>query len=399
MRCRLIPARAGKTGRVRRRRWCRGAHPRACGENVVNTALPTGTVGSSPRVRGKPDGIAEEVGDPRLIPARAGKTSIPGRAGHPWGAHPRACGENVPSWPAMVRYAGSSPRVRGKRRGVGAPLWRAGLIPARAGKTRGWHEASCAAAAHPRACGENGLGELLERAGDGSSPRVRGKQRGPRSSARDHGLIPARAGKTGQEDLLGDALGAHPRACGENLIDNANPLMQLGSSPRVRGKLDELFELDQGQGLIPARAGKTTLFGRSSPCCTAHPRACGENAEESASGVCCAGSSPRVRGKPDGAGDPGAEVGLIPACAGKTGRRPRAPLRRSAHPRVCGENLAQPGESTADAGSSPRVRGKPADPRRPVGRRGLIPACAGKTPSSASRRSAARAHPRVCGEN
>ena len=176
MRCRLIPARAGKTGRVRRRRWCRGAHP-------------------------------------------------------------RACGENVPSWPALVGYAGSSPGVRATRRGVGGRVWRAGLIPARAGKT-------------------------VVRRRTASSER------------------------------------AHPRACGENLMNSS-------SSTRVKG------------------------------------------------------SSPRVRGKPDGAGDPGAEVGLIPACAGKTGRRPRAPLRRSAHPRVCGENPSSGRQFPPVRGSSPRVRGKP----------------------------------------
>ena len=50
-----------------------------------------------------------------------------------------------------------------------------------------------------------------------------------------------------------------------------------------------------------------------------------------------------------------------------------------AHPRVCGENAAALDGGTAREGSSPRVRGKrrPDFLRRP--KRGLIPACAGKT--------------------
>ena len=31
-------------------------------------------------------------------------------------------------------------------------------------------------------------------------------------------------------------------------------------------------------------------------------------------------------------------IGLIPACAGKTRSRPRIPFFARAHPRVCGEN-------------------------------------------------------------
>ena len=38
-------------------------------------------------------------------------------------------------------------------------------------------------------------------------------------------------------DHLRRALGAHPRACGENLIGLGSDLAATGSSPRVRGKL------------------------------------------------------------------------------------------------------------------------------------------------------------------
>ena len=71
----LIPARAGKTDALARRRKMATAHPRACGENrhVIQSAAPT--PGSSPRVRGK-HRVGGLLGDDAgLIPARAGKTA------------------------------------------------------------------------------------------------------------------------------------------------------------------------------------------------------------------------------------------------------------------------------------------------------------------------------------
>ena len=70
------------------------------------------------------------------------------------------------------------------------------------------------------------------------------------------------------------------------------------------------------------------------------------------------GSSPRVRGKLGGAGDVSQLRRLIPACAGKTKSKPLTSKSSSAHPRVCGENAAACGTADAKPGSSPRVRGK-----------------------------------------
>ena len=72
--------------------------------------------------------------------------------------------------------------------------------------------------------------------------------------------------------------------------------------------------------------------------------------------------------------------GLIPACAGKTSLFAEYEKNSGAHPRVCGENASLYLVDGNAKGSSPRVRGKraPAGRRRAQGR--LIPACAGKTP-------------------
>ena len=59
----------------------------------------------------------------------------------------------------------------------------------------------------------------------------------------------------------------------------------------------------------------------------------------------------------------------------------------------------QKGEITAQEGSSPRGRGKPADRALSGKWSGLIPAWAGKTAETSLTTTSRRAHPRVGGEN
>ena len=74
-------------------------------------------VGSSPRVRGKHEVLAGVRGDGRLIPACAGKTVAAELRLRVAKAHPRVCGENLMMSATAEAVSGSSPRVRGKRRG------------------------------------------------------------------------------------------------------------------------------------------------------------------------------------------------------------------------------------------------------------------------------------------
>ena len=50
---------------------------------------------------------------------------------------------------------------------------------------------------------------------------------------------------------------AHPRVCGENTGEELDQILDLGSSPRVRGKLEASGSQLHEFGLIPACAGKT----------------------------------------------------------------------------------------------------------------------------------------------
>ena len=152
-------------------------------------------------------------------------------------------------------------------------------------------------------------------------------------------------------------------------------------------------------GLIPARAGKTAHSSSRRASTRAHPRAGGENSPVGLASWCQLGSSPRGRGKP------GVEIGdhsahrLIPARAGKTPSTPDQKFSTTAHPRAGGENCADMWEMWAAWGSSPRGRGKRNDELRSVGALGLIPARAGKTRAASIVASRTWAHPRAGGEN
>ena len=277
----------------------------------------------------------------RLIPAHAGKTFTPVRLVAPSWAHPRACGENLTG---AFMY--------------GSICW---LIPAHAGKTRNTTVMLSKSRAHPRACGENvRVGELLEGSA-GSSPRMRGKRRESIPLSVWVGLIPAHAGKTVVYTQAAQVSSAHPRACGENRTLDTKAVKKAGSSPRMRGKLGCGGGVYGVTGLIPAHAGKTANRAGCGTCRPAHPRACGENAPVNKKPFCSLGSSPRMRGKPAGGGYDCVASGLIPAHAGKTASLSCRTGRTKAHPRVCGENLAIQRRRRVSPGSSPRMRGKPGE--------------------------------------
>ena len=191
---RLIPARAGKTWTPDSLAAGSAAHPRACGENAARALQLHHRRGSSPRVRGKRSRTGQSSRRPGLIPARAGKALSRQMRWAALAAHPRACGENL-------------------------------LTP----------DSDEAHPAHPRACGENSSWKSLSFWMPGSSPRVRGKRRGVPRSHHHRRLIPARAGKTTGRARDAPSARAHPRACGENQLVPV-PLHPLGgSSPHARG--------------------------------------------------------------------------------------------------------------------------------------------------------------------
>ena len=131
----LIPAHAGKTGRAGDSRRCQTAHPRSRGENLQRDVEAPLRQGSSPLTRGKPPHGRLQRRGGRLIPAHAGKTIAAHSRAPGAQAHPRSRGEN-PRTAASAGYCvGSSPLTRGKPRSAVQDHESDGLIPAHAGKT------------------------------------------------------------------------------------------------------------------------------------------------------------------------------------------------------------------------------------------------------------------------
>ena len=170
----------------------------------------------------------------------------------------------------------------------------------------------------------------------GSSPRVRGTLFKDAGCTVGAGIIPACAGNTTVSKTSRRRSGDHPRVCGEHRDQILQNLRDLGSSPRVRGTLLRHEGLKILAGIIPACAGNT---GKHSPLSE--------------------GSSPRVRGTPTGHHPGTFCAGIIPACAGNTNQRFELLNLDKDHPRVCGEHVNVLDDVVDISGSSPRVRGTP----------------------------------------
>ena len=172
--------------------------------------------GSSPLTRGKHLKPGMPLRYSRLIPAHAGKTRrLPSTSSVP-SAHPRSRGENRDIFKFYEKPPGSSPLTRGKRR---RPRHRArprGLIPAHAGKTSLPFGAKMKGTAHPRSRGENLRPAKSPTASAGSSPLTRGKRPHERNTEVHIRLIPAHAGKTESGGKVWNRATAHPRSRGEN---------------------------------------------------------------------------------------------------------------------------------------------------------------------------------------
>ena len=110
-------------------------------------------------------------------------------------------------------------------------------------------------------------------------------------------IIPARAGQTDSIKIRNPLVPDHPRACGANVDSRDGVLVVAGSSPRVRGKLVGRPHPVIIRRIIPARAGQTPSFDNSYTLRADHPRACGANVGFRRTHVVQVGSSPRVRGK------------------------------------------------------------------------------------------------------
>ena len=187
---------------------------------------------------------------------------------------------------------------------------------------------------------------------------MRGK---PRSSTRRSPtprIIPAHAGQTSDYFSSEIISSDHPRACGANLIVFGVVHTHLGSSPRMRGKLEVKEFKSTATRIIPAHAGQTSTLGMTVVRPSDHPRACGANFATLVGSQLQNGSSPRMRGKRRFSRSTRRDGRIIPAHAGQTEKSHQKQWFAPDHPRACGANLPPMPAIPIAAGSSPRMRGK-----------------------------------------
>ena len=274
---RIIPARAGPT----------------LGRRLVENHR----TGSSPLVRGQPAHATYYLGVRRIIPARAGPTSPPPRAAGPPSDHPRSCGANAARASSLTACSGSSPLVRGQRIDIVASASGVRIIPARAGPTRRAATGRTPASDHPRSCGANPRFRVARLGREGSSPLVRGQRRGGDETVLEVRIIPARAGPTRGGRPHCNCGTDHPRSCGANVVADSSDGRGCGSSPLVRGQRGGRNLNVNPLRIIPARAGPTTPRPAPTPGSTDHPRSCGANQSPPNAASSVPGSSPLVRGQ------------------------------------------------------------------------------------------------------
>ena len=210
----IIPARAGFTRRRRRILAGRPDHPRSRGVYRMRWPPRPDTRGSSPLARGLPATPAADIPLGRIIPARAGFT---GRGRFPRrrsADHPRSRGVYSAACMASAEAGGSSPLARGLR-GEASPLVLGlGIIPARAGFTGATGDRGAVVTDHPRSRGVYTISSVTRTSTKGSSPLARGLLAGPGECAFRIGIIPARAGFTSGREGKDVPTEDHPRSRG-----------------------------------------------------------------------------------------------------------------------------------------------------------------------------------------
>ena len=417
---RIIPAYAGSTVRRASSTWSTADHPRIRGEHGVGHDEAVVDGGSSPHTRGARWTFAAMATRPRIIPAYAGSTRAPAWARGPAPDHPRIRGEHGLVRRRDPHLPGSSPHTRGAPDQLDVPRLDLRIIPAYAGSTGAPPKAGARLGDHPRIRGEHDGSEELVDHQDGSSPHTRGA-RGLRAQGRPvPGIIPACAGSTSQlispafsrrdhPRIRGEHLGRlthpvqpagssphtrgahpdwrgsiqrekdHPRIRGEHFFVVADTLLENGSSPHTRGAHRPARGGGHHERIIPAYAGSTRRPPRGASRTPDHPRIRGEHL------LTAKKLNDTLR--------------IIPAYAGSTQWRRKHCREGWDHPRIRGEHIAAAILSEARAGSSPHTRGAR---RMGLGRRQarrIIPAYAGSTFSSVVASSSPADHPRIRGEH
>ena len=211
---RIIPARAGFTSLRMSPTNVRTDHPRSRGVYVTLAKGIGITSGSSPLARGLLAGRSVSKLGERIIPARAGFTCWTSRSMSRWWDHPRSRGVYGRWRRSAARSCGSSPLARGLHGDDGLDDHVLGIIPARAGFTPVGRRSRPRPWDHPRSRGVYGWRSCTAGTSSGSSPLARGLRGGGEVEGVGGRIIPARAGFTSARMGMIILRWDHPRSRG-----------------------------------------------------------------------------------------------------------------------------------------------------------------------------------------
>ncbi len=194
------------------------------------------------------------------------------------------------------RNRGLSPLARGTHSGGGQINFSTRFIPAGAGNTEAPASKTAIIAVYPRWRGEHTKSRSVSCSASGLSPLARGTPLILLTRWLGHRFIPAGAGNTGAV-RNGDGSGAvYPRWRGEHAALINKGLAFAGLSPLARGTPSVESSLRRSGRFIPAGAGNTRLRSRAPTIAPVYPRWRGEHRSTSPCRESKRGLSPLARG-------------------------------------------------------------------------------------------------------
>ena len=190
-----------------------------------------------------------------IIPTRVGTSKKRVRHVFTCGDHPHACGDKGRKVLLSKRRLGSSPRVWGQAAQEMLIMAQKGIIPTRVGTRPMKAEDFGKSRDHPHACGDKARQSIQRFCIRGSSPRVWGQVLPYADRKLIDGIIPTRVGTRLRVVYFQIIFQDHPHACGDKFPSRLKKIVRKGSSPRVWGQVDEAGEIPINVGIIPTRVG------------------------------------------------------------------------------------------------------------------------------------------------
>ena len=174
--------------------------------------------------------------------------------------------------------------------------------------------------------------------------------------------------------------------------------MCLGSSPRVWGQVSDTLTVTGAARIIPTRVGTSYIRHCINICNGDHPHACGDKVYEDSLSYYETGSSPRVWGQAIRNGDVKRNLGIIPTRVGTRESTKAHSRKLKDHPHACGDKYSKQSPHVYHSGSSPRVWGQEAHPRKLDLHKRIIPTRVGTRQNYHTFFTKARDHPHACGD-